>query len=266
MSDSSGVRAGRRPGQTLGQHRLARTGRAHHEQVVPTGGRDFEGVAPEGLSPDIGQIGRVGRRQRRAARAGWPASRSGAQDLRQLGQRRHAMGRVAPDQGGLADVAQRHDQLRAAPWRRPGRSCPGTWRNEPLRPSSPQKASAVRAVRWELAGGHQHPDGDGQVEAGASFSHARRRQIDVTRRRGQGSPLESRAARTRSRDSRTAASGRPTMVKPGSPLETWTSTETGWPTAPVKVAAGDGGEHAEERSPSRRPLPGRIRDAVLHWG
>ena len=27
------------------------------------------------------------------------------------------------------------------------------------------------------------------------------------------------------------------MVKPGSPLETWTSTETGWPTAPVKVAA-----------------------------
>jgi hypothetical protein len=27
------------------------------------------------------------------------------------------------------------------------------------------------------------------------------------------------------------------MVKPGNPLETWTSTETGRPTAPVKVAA-----------------------------
>ncbi len=26
------------------------------------------------------------------------------------------------------------------------------------------------------------------------------------------------------------------MVKPGSPLETWTSTETGRPTAPVSVA------------------------------
>ncbi len=51
----------------------------------------------------------------------------------------------------------------------------------------------------------------------------------MTRRRGQGSPLESRAARTRSRDSRTAASGRPTMVKPGRPLETWTSTETDCP-------------------------------------
>ena len=33
------------------------------------------------------------------------------------------------------------------------------------------------------------------------------------------------------------ASGRPTMVKPGSPLETWTSTETGRPTVPVSVAA-----------------------------
>src|ERR1700761_1299561 len=61
--------------------------------------------------------------------------------------------------------------------------------------------------------------------------------LTVTRRMGHGRPLESRAARTRSRDSRTAASGRPTMVKPGSPLETWTSTETGRPTAPVRVAA-----------------------------
>ena len=32
------------------------------------------------------------------------------------------------------------------------------------------------------------------------------------------------------------ASGRPTMVKPGSPLDTWTSTETGRPTAPMRVA------------------------------
>ena len=61
--------------------------------------------------------------------------------------------------------------------------------------------------------------------------------LTVTRRSGQGKPLESTAARTRSRASRTAASGRPTTVKPGRPLETWTSTETGRPRAPVRVAA-----------------------------
>ena len=55
-------------------------------------------------------------------------------------------------------------------------------------------------------------------------------------RRGHGSPLERMAARTRSRDSRTAASGNPTMVNPGRPFETWTSTETWLPTAPDSVA------------------------------
>ena len=61
--------------------------------------------------------------------------------------------------------------------------------------------------------------------------------MTVTLRMGHGNPLERSAARTRSRDSRTAASGRPTMVNPGSPLDTWTSTETRRPTAPVRVAA-----------------------------
>ena len=60
--------------------------------------------------------------------------------------------------------------------------------------------------------------------------------LTVTRRSGHGRPLERTAARTRSRASRTAASGRPTMVNPGSPLETWTSTETRRPTAPERVA------------------------------
>ena len=60
--------------------------------------------------------------------------------------------------------------------------------------------------------------------------------LTVTLRSGHVRPLERMAARTRSRASRTAASGRPTMVKPGSPLETWTSTETGRPTAPLSVA------------------------------
>ncbi len=60
--------------------------------------------------------------------------------------------------------------------------------------------------------------------------------MTVTRRRGHERPLESTAARTRSRAPRTAASGSPTMVNPGNPFDTWTSTETGRPMAPFSVA------------------------------
>ncbi len=60
--------------------------------------------------------------------------------------------------------------------------------------------------------------------------------LTVTLLSGHDRPLERTAARTRSRASRTAASGNPTIVKPGSPLETWTSTETARPTAPLSVA------------------------------
>jgi hypothetical protein len=63
-----------------------------------------------------------------------------------------------------------------------------------------------------------------------------RGQVDRDPPQRPGRPLEMMAARTRSRASRTAASGRPTMVKPGSPFETCTSTETACPTAPVRVA------------------------------
>jgi len=44
------------------------------------------------------------------------------------------------------------------------------------------------------------------------------------------------AERILSRDSRTAASGRPTMVTPGSPSETSTSTVTGTADSPTTAA------------------------------
>ena len=64
----------------------------------------------------------------------------------------------------------RRTTARPAPaerWRPPGRSCPGHGADEPFRPSSPQKVEPLGAARRELARGHQHPHGDGQVESGA---------------------------------------------------------------------------------------------------
>ena len=62
--------------------------------------------------------------------------------------------------------------------------------------------------------------------------------LTVIRLSGHVRPLDSSAARTRSRDSRQAVSGRPTTVKLGSPCETYTSTSTGWPLTPSSVADG----------------------------
>ena len=53
---------------------------------------------------------------------------------------------------------------------------------------------------------------------------------------GHFSLLDTMAARTRSRASRHEASGKPTMVNPGNPSAAWTSTDTGWPHTPTRVA------------------------------
>ncbi len=74
-----------------------------------------------------------------------------------------------------------------------------------------------------------------------------------TRRgRRRGRPLESRAARTRSRASRQAASGSPRTAKPGKPFETCTSTRTGRPRTPSRVA--DGMEAITSELPAGRLL------------
>jgi hypothetical protein len=81
----------------------------------------------------------------------------------------------------------------------------------------------------------------------------------VTLRIGHDNPLESTAARTRSRASRTAASGRPTIVNPGKPLETWTSTETEHPTAPLNIA-----EFTSANMPKNGLVSAEQRDEFLH--
>ena len=64
--------------------------------------------------------------------------------------------------------------------------------------------------------------------AGARFT--------VIRRGGQVKPVFRIAPRTRSRASDSAASGRPTIVSPGRPGATSTSTLTSRPSSPTRVA------------------------------
>ena len=64
----------------------------------------------------------------------------------------------------------------------------------------------------------------------------------MTRRRGQGSPPESTAARTRSRASRHDSIGQPDEREPGQPVGDVDLDRNG---APDRAAQGGGGDHGE---------------------
>ncbi len=115
---------------------------------------------------------------------------------------------------------------------------PGTPRTDPSRPSSPTKAYPATASAASTPEATSTPTAMGRSRPAPPLRMPDGARLTVTRRRGHGRPLETRAARTRSRDSRTAASGRPTTVNPGRPLATWTSTRTVRPSTPRRTAEG----------------------------
>jgi len=138
---------------------------------------------------------------------------------------------------------------------------PGTCRREPSSPSSPMKALSATAVAGSTPSATIVPTAIGRSRPAPPLRTPDGARLTVTRRRGHDRPLERRAARTRSRDSRTAASGRPTTVNPGSPSDTCTSTATGRPTQPTTVAEAMTAILATTASPRgrrrRRGAPGR---------
>ena len=125
---------------------------------------------------------------------------------------------------------------------------------------------ADRAVEGELAG-ERHVVERRRRRAGRSRRAARRRsrgrspgpalrrsagaRLAVIRCCGNSNPELTSAARTRSRDSRTAASGSPTSANDGRPWRTSTSTRTSRASTPSSGEGAGDGEHGRERR--RRP-------------
>ena len=177
-------------------------------------GRGIGRVGPRRISPlrhwcsspsDAGDADR-----RAAARAPLPPrSASGTitcstpARIERVDERDRARPPAAPRRRARARRARRHD--RASPAGRP----PAAHVNASATPSS----SPAPVLR---------------TEAGARFT--------VTRCCGYSRPDDNSAARTRSRDSRPAASGSPTTVYPGSPRDTWTSMVTIRPSTPSSTA------------------------------
>src|SRR6476646_9799580 len=81
------------------------------------------------------------------------------------------------------------------------------------------------------------PSAIGKSNAAPIFRRSAGARLTVTRFGGNGKPELRIAVRTRSRLSRTVASGKPTIVTPGKPGETSTSTDTGTASTPDTAAA-----------------------------
>src|SRR4051812_57269 len=94
---------------------------------------------------------------------------------------------------------------------------PGTVRIEPSRPSSPMKANPSRASVGMASVAAKRPTAMARSRPAPALRTPDGARFTVTRLVDHRSPLDRSAARTRSRDSRHAPSGWPTMVKPGSP-------------------------------------------------
>ena len=120
-------------------------------------------------------------------------------------------------------------------WRARART-PRTGRKLPSRPSSPQLQTPQVAwgLSWPLA--TSRAKAMGRSKPGPSLRRSAGARFTMTRVSGTLRPLWRRAERTRSRDSCTAASARPTMCRPGSPGARSTSTVTSWASSPWREA------------------------------
>ena len=130
-------------------------------------------------------------------------------------------------------------------------AAPAPRRTSPPSDSSPSSAHRPAARTWS------EPSRIASAIARSSDEPVLRRsagaRLTVIRRGGWTNPLLRSAPRTRSRASWSAASGSPTIEKPGSPGATSTSTRTTRPVEAVERRGVDGGQHRAE--PTKRHLP-----------
>ena len=236
---------------------------------MAAGQGDLERAPADRLTTDVGEVRRLGTRLARLGRPwpAWPCSPappaigpvcpSPASSIRSGGAgrfrlRRDPASRRSSTTWPRSTPVGRRPRGRGRPRRplRTGRrsdatprsasaatigNMPGTARRSPPSDSSPMNAHRPLARTWS------EPSRMPMAMARSSEAPALRRsagaRLTVIRRGGNARPLLRIAPRTRSRASWSAASGRPTMVNPGRPGATSTSTRMTRPSMPWSVAA-----------------------------
>ncbi len=115
-------------------------------------------------------------------------------------------------------------------------STPATGRIEPSSASSPASGWRLSAWRGICAEAPSSAAAIARSNPGPALGRSAGARLAVMRCSGKVNPELVNAARTRSRDSLTAASGSPTIANPGSPLLTSISTWTGSAWTPIRVS------------------------------
>ena len=252
------------------EERLAGARRPDQEEVVPARGGDLEGALGRLLADDVMEATPV---DAGSAAGGGAIGATGTVPSRcSTAARSDASGIASAPSAAASPAFSTATYARPTPASRALRTrgiAPRTGRIVPSSASSPRQMPSVSVRSWPVARriaraiARSNPAPSLRRSAGARFT--------VTRRSGNSKPALRIAARTRSRASWIAVSGRPTIVRCGSPLETSTSTVTSAvsrpqsaqptvfataPTAPSSVTAGRPSDRTTGHDPRTGPHPG----------
>ena len=229
-------------GQAAGEHRLAGPGRADEQEMVATGGGDLErtarrrpararrrGLAGEGAS-------RPADRRRRAVPATWCVRRADTPPpgpacrwVRRARREPRRPRARSPPAASASETPSRRSPAAIGRTPRVGSTAPSS-------DSSPTMASPGPSSRGIAPAAARIATAIGKSKAAPALRRSAGARFTVIRCGGKSNPELRMAARTRSRLSRTLASGSPTMAKTGRPKATSASTDTGSASTPTRVA------------------------------
>ena len=219
------------------RHRLAGSRRAADQQAVAARRRKLERVAQRGLSAEVGEV-RAGRRSRSA---GPPAGTVAVPRNRRAGpagrvdRSRSPSPRPPARPPARTQTGRRSHVHHRARRPRPSRAClapAAASRRAQARPPARGRRAAAGTI-WSVAA--STAAASARSKPGPALRRSAGARFAVIRRCGNSKPLLTIAARTRSRDSRTAASGRPTSANDGSPRRTSASTRTSRASTPSRL-------------------------------
>ena len=163
--------------ETAGQHGLARAGRSDQQQVMPAGRGDLQRPSSQRLARDVAQVWLSFDRGRSPGRRRIGPGRGAGQGFEHLGEPAHRPHPLRRHQLRHGAVSGRHHDRVVVHGIDEGQRA-GNGAHRAVESQLPQRADVFDRRRLELPVGHQHADGNGQVETGARLGHVAGGQVD----------------------------------------------------------------------------------------
>jgi hypothetical protein len=182
------------------------------------------------------------------------------ENARRIQERAHWKPRQVLHDGGLAFVGGgKEEQPARAPGRHGDRQQATHRRHFAVQRQAADDREAMILTVRQHAEAASTPSAIGRSKAAPTLRTSAGARLTVMRPSGNGKPELRMAVRTRSRLSRTVRSGNPTIVMPGRPGDTSTSTDTGTASMPHTAAARSLASTGRDRAIGRPSLRRRIR-------